>query len=230
MLLRIYKEWDQAILKDHVKNNQDQRYSNIFCLGIPSSINESKKKIMIIGQESKDFGDYGTWAIDEIFRWTGEYVDRQVHDVDNGLEYNRSPFWNLFRRLNESNYDLVWNNVDKVHKIVNGKTQVLSINDEKELNRKFGDQNNTLLHYEISLIKPDAIIFVTGPNYSFTMASSLGIDEKILKENRPNLKNETVKLDILDIPVYWTYHPAYLTRRRIFETSITKLQRELNSL
>ena len=182
----LYNNWKELVLKPYKESNPSIVFSDIFCFGNTSDYDSRKRTIMIVGQEPNNYGYYGQSSLDQLIRFPKEYMDRQLLGTQNSYEYNKSPFWMMFRKYYELGYNVIWNNLDKVHKVDKGLTVRLSEADELSLNVCFGIENKTLLQQEIEIVKPNLIVFVTGPSYSVSMASSLGIDSEVLyKKYRP---------------------------------------------
>jgi hypothetical protein len=219
-LLNIQKEWLKIIDAD--EKAKKYPLSRPFSFAVTEQYMQSGKKVMIIGQQTADFGGYYTnkWPMDDIHRFNYEYVNRQVRGMHEAeYEYNRSAFWNLFRKLVGLGIEPVWNNLEKFH-FVGEKEKTIPLNDEnlkKELCGPYGNDRKSLLCREIEISSPKAVVFTTGPYYSKTMADSFGIDEEKLQ--KAGLCKDNCFLDISDIikigvPTIWSYHPAYLQRIR----------------
>lgn len=242
-MLKLYEDWQSNILEPFLNNNKEHQYSNVFIPGIPLSFTQPKGKIMIIGQMTNNFGEYGTNTLEELEQFGCNYLERQIYGKVNDWKYNSSPFWQFFRKLKEGGYDLIWNNVDKVHKIINGETIWLSEEEELALNAPYGSENKSLLEREIEMISPSAIIFITGPNYAYSMATSFGLPKPNLFSIRPTKAKSLVNIQDhlgLSIPVFWTYHPNYLSRTynpnisdehkcNLFEENIKNILTDLNN-
>lgn len=221
-----YKEWQKRILEPHINNNINEQFSAVFLAGIPANYKRKGKKIMIIGQNGNSTTEYYSDNLANQLKWHGEYLDRQVYGVNNGEKGNSSPFWAFFRRFEQNGNDLIWNNINKIIKIKDNDIEELTVEDELALNSPYGPDKKSLLEREINILKPDALIFVTGPHYYYSMAVSLGIDANILKNLRPDPSKSLVELtDVVDleIPILWTYHPGYLNRSHLFDENTNKI-------
>lgn len=215
-LLRLQEDWlDQF----HVSELAEKySLSRPFSFAVTSQYVESPKRIMIVGQESKDFGPFEDgWPLPAIQEFNIQYTDRQLCRVESGYRYNPSPFWNMFRYMNQNGVTPAWNNVDKLHRIISGKTVPLSAEVERILSGPYGDDRRTLLQREIELTKPNGVYFITGPNYSETMSLALGIDQRLLAEHKPApscLCQNITEIAQIGVPVFWSYHPRYLQMQK----------------
>ena len=138
------------------------------------------------------------------------------------IHIKSTPFFSFLRELSQS-YNVCWNNLDKIHYTAeidvvdynNGKLKkkekavTLYVKDEKTLFGQQIDNGKTLLESEIDIVKPDMVLFVTGPNYKESMEYQMGE----LFNKKPNgEENLIVEAKAGDIKYYWTYHPVYLSR------------------
>lgn len=235
------QEWFENNFKRLVSDSKGVIYSVPFVFGEPD-LDPGAPKIMIIGQEPYDFPVYASsegFDLKEQQSWTIRFLQKQVYGVNSDDKYENSPFWDLFRLLNKNGLSPTWNNVDKAHRLlpIEGtkdkfKTEWLWLKDEKILNESLKSTYKSLLQNEIEISKPDAIVFVTGPQYYKSMAASLQIEDKSLYDYRPR-KCEPVK-DITfivnnGIPCLWSYHPKYLRmlggQGRYFNEVVDKLKK-----
>ena len=121
--------------------------------------------------------------------------------------------------------------MDKFHRIEKGKgdngiTRPLTAEIERKLNIPYGSDRKTLLMREVEISAPNIVAFVTGPNYHETMALSLGIDDEELYLLRPQKSkpcNNITEIADLGIPVFWTYHPAYMNRIKCMDDTVKLL-------
>lgn len=147
----------------------------------------------------------------------------------------------LFLIALSKKYNVCWNNLDKIHYTAeidvvdynNGKLKkkekavTLYVKDEKILFGQQIDNGKTLLENEIDIIKPDMVLFVTGPNYKESMEYQLSNYKEIFGDNIPNINKEDNEIvdgnEIDGIKYYWTYHPVYLSRIKMTDKVIEAL-------
>ncbi|MBQ8778618.1 MAG: hypothetical protein IJZ49_02755 [Alistipes sp.] len=176
--------------------------TNDYCL--------SEKRIMIVGQETD------SWA-GEVYDFPEEQTPCNVLKVYdrfvNRGGYN-SPYWDFIRAIKDtapSNTKFVINNVVKI-----GKKRGAGCDDY--INSLTLEHMN-LLSQELEILKPDMILFLTGPNYDHRIEAAFG---KIKTEKaEANLSaRQLAKLQFSDSgmpPSYRCYHPAYLRRSKNFD-------------
>ncbi len=221
-LLKIQKEWLAICGADDLAKKHP--ISRPFSFSVTDQFLSSDRKVMFIGQEAKGFGMFSdNWPIENIQLFNKNYVETQLgyRPHDDWIKYNGSPFWNLFRSFQQYGSEPVWNNVDKFHRVIDKKTECLTLELERIFSAPYGEENKSLLMREIEITKPSAVIFLTGPHYYETMALSLGVDcnELLIHKPRKNSPCSDVSDVIkLGMPVLWSYHPAYLTRIKSMDT------------
>lgn len=225
-LLEIQNEWLSEVVEPFVVSRRNEQFSRPFHLGLSSVAAPGKKLIMIVGQEAKDFWKYeeADKTPEYIQKWCISYFDEQIHEK---VPSNNSPFWRFFRSLKEKGFELCWNNIDKIHryKTVSEKdvTYPLTKTQERMLSAQYRADSKSLLQREIEVVEPDAIVFVTGPHYRASMCTAFGLPENTLDKCMPNKTNYLINIGKelgLDIPVFWTFHPAYLNRNYGFTESV----------
>lgn len=78
---------------------------------------------------------------------------------------------------------------------------------------------------ELNILKPNIVLFFTGPNYDSVIADNFGEIE--YKAIEPFSQRELAKLKLFDIPfVFRTYHPNFLWRNDIdsyFDTILNNI-------
>ncbi len=208
-LLEAQTAWYEQVAIPYCQKHNPENFSAPFCCGI-AKYDDTKPTVMIVGQEAriskstkKSLGEMQAWGI-----------NYQLEQFAHGT--NSSPFWRLLKKFDECN--IVWNNLDKIHRYKeNGNCGTLILDDESILSSPFVYENErkSLLLHEVNMIKPNIILFITGPNYHASMATALGIeDKKAFKRTKPTKKSHIHLIDIPDLnpPALWTYHPAYLNR------------------
>lgn len=215
-LQSVYKEkWDlfsdklNQILKDETK---EKKPTNPLLLYIDEEkYKNADIKIMIFGQETND--------------WEGDFqnnIETSIETYDDFFNSNDcyaygGQFWNGFNRfltLLKNKYDKksissVWNNVIKIGNSGKNKNYPPDYiyNVEKEY--------FNVIKEEIDILKPDIILFVSGPNYDIEIKNSLvDVDFKPLSANFS--ERQLAKLSYKNQPnIYRTYHPNYLWRNNI---------------
>lgn len=231
-LYNAFVEWEGNSSFESVARDND--LSRPYVCGVSKHYENAEKRIMIIGQETLGFPLYSDgWKTQDIQQWGIKYLEKQLWN-EGDCEYNRSAFWNMFRYVEQKlGFCPCWNNVDKAHRIIDGKTVPLTYEIEKRLNSTLLADGRTILLNEISIAKPDAILFITGPYYDESMAAALQVEVKTLSERRPNV--QALCVDITDIAgigilVLWTYHPTFLNRNENKRQFFTSVKNEIGQL
>lgn len=223
--------WNKIVLEPYFKDCDNTTLSRPFYMGVSDEYIKSENRIMIIGQEAKGFGLYTdtAWPMDKARNWSIDYLNRQVYrnkSSEYNYTYNNSGFWRLFRFFKDSGISPCWNNIDKLHQTIGNKTVPLTLKMESYFCKQYGDSNKSLIQNEIEICKPNYILFITGPHYTNSMATSFGLDENELIEVRPNIENpitDVTEIFGLGIKVFWTYHPTFLNRKQKLDDVTNKI-------
>ena len=226
-LLAYQKEWLSKVVAPFIEKGYDEQFSLPFHLGVSDRLDPKKKLIMIIGQEADRFWKYeeNEKTPEYIQSWCVGYFDKQIFKTPfpEYDQFNHSAFWRFFRLLHQEGYELCWNNVDKLHRYqdkgAKNDTEKLAEEYEKQLSIQYGEDCKSLLQREIEKVQPDAIVFLTGPNYRVTMGTAFGLSDTTLDlyvPTKTNICSEISKVLNLDMPVFWTYHPGYLSKNSGF--------------
>lgn len=123
-----------------------------------------------------------------------------------------SPFWHYLKRIQstlsvslpDKTIEIVWNNIYKIGNKEKGKNRPV------KLIRDFENEYFNLIREEIEILKPDVIIFLTGPNYEnrvkkiFPIVSSIPLVSSIRQEELSKFQFEN------GVSAYRTSHPNYL--------------------
>ena len=244
-LKEIYDEVDDkiyGIVKEKnnlIKNRKNKLVYPLFIHPTDEYIN-SDIKIMIFGKETN--GWYGIY---------GEDVNKDVESIMG--EYNEffgtkdcykrgGQFWKMFKYLineiNKNNKEkkigYLWNNLVKAGKDSKGFPR----NWYEEIIKPYF---NKLILKEIDILKPDYIVFFTGPN------SSNGPYDNVLNNifrkpdgSKPNRKeiNGFTERELCEIEIknvkksFRTYHPTYLLRnnkQKPYKDFIKKIVDEIST-
>ena len=222
--------WNEYVVEPFFNNNTSTPLSRPYYMGVSKEYIKSNQRRMIVGQETKNCGLYtDDWPMEAIREWGIEYLRKQLYGVEpvkNKCSYNHSAFWKLFRAIEQSGFAPCWNNIDKIQQTINGKTVPLTTTFESHFCQQYGEYKKSLIQNEIDICKPNKILFITGPNYTHSMATSFGINESLLSEKRPDLSTpisditETLNLGVQCI---WTYHPTFLNRKHILNDVVKNI-------
>jgi len=261
-LLDAQKDWVELIFKPFVQKytnhgvckdtkRADEVISCPFYFGLTDEyILTDKKRIMIVGQEARGFGN---WERDKNTRsyqaeysqaWAKEYLQKQIGNNFTskfGIKYNHSNFWQLFRVLSKD-FAVCWNNIDKVYYGKDGSYKgTLTTSAEKFLSARYPSYNEieekSLLQREIQIAKPNMVLFLTGPTYHVSMETAFDLNENSLIDYRPKksrmLSNisDIIKISTEDakfIPVLWSYHPNFICRNKTIEDFVNDIKIALN--
>ena len=209
------------ILKDNSKENKP---TNPLLLYInEDDYKNADIKIMIFGQETNDWeGNFQN----DINICLDTYDD--FFNANDCFSYG-GQFWNGFNRFltllqNEfpnKKISSVWNNVIKIGNSGRDK------NYPPEYIYNIENEKFKVISSEIEILRPDIILFLSGPNYDLELKNSLNeavfselsedfTERKLAKIKYKNYKN-----------VFRTYHPNYLWRNGIdtyFNEIIKKIE------
>ena len=180
-------------------------------------------RVMIFGQETKG------WELNEMPKYIDDDFQKIINLYDDFYNHNRSfykqrgPFMSEIRKLREifegqfsKKIPFVWNNIIKIGQHGDkGRTPLYIY----EIERKYF----SVIKDEIEILKPNVIIFLTGPSYYKEITDNFG------KINFPAFSSFTTnQLSKVSLPeirfAYRTYHPGYLYRKgrefkeRVFNT------------
>ena len=216
-LLYGHDEWYKANIIPTLMKERGDILSTPFCFALSEEYIMAPRKIMIIGQETDSLCDWSEYNGLEAQNRSIQYFKKQLfNDEKNNCSFNRSAFWKYIRRCRDFGYMPCWNNVDSIMRIVDEKNTPLSLELEKEFQKPVSSLHMTLLNYQISLSKPNIIIFVTGPYYRKTMEWGMEIDEGSLDNFHPvkdtiiDITDVCVSLKQKGITVLWSYHPNFI--------------------
>lgn len=222
-LLKLQNGWIREVVNPFLQAQQKERFSKPFHLGLPDQLRPNRKLIMLIGQEARNFVDFGDGkdTAESIQQWC---IQRLTKELSDGGSHTSSPFWNFARRLynhpDDKAVNVCWNNLDKLHRcnLMDGcakaRTFPLKYEHEKLLSRQYGPDSKSLLQREIEAVCPNALVFLTGPQYAVSMCCAFGLEPHALDAFKPTRANFVKRIDPvlnLQIPAFWTYHPRYLS-------------------
>ncbi len=189
--------------------------SNPYLLATSHDYYTAKRRVMIFGQETYtwggEFGNGGAFNPDISVEVLMKLYDLFAYNMG----YN-SPFWNYCKALKSVGSKLgvsfIYNNLMK-----------LGLVGTAGYNSDIAPKFNPLLA-EIEILKPDLLIFLSGPRYDFRIRTQIG-DFSMLQilEQYPIREFAKLKFANGTLPeAYRTYHPGYLRRRPDYFAEIQK--------
>jgi len=200
-------------IKDVRLKFQDYDLEGPFLISPSDKYISSKKKIFIIGQQTKGW----SCEIDDLQKQMKAYEEFNL-----GYAYYSSPFWNVFHKIEKQilgeEYCSAWGNFNKY---------------DFEADRPFGEIENEisnldfLLLEEIKILKPDICLFLIG--YSFDERIKKLFKGAIFKQVADWNIKQLAKIEHSNLPVhsYRTYHPKYLRVSGLEEKFLNELKNEI---
>lgn len=134
--------------------------------------NKADLKIMIIGQETDGWESQKVTTFTPIDQ-SSQIVESRVDDFMDAYRMyldkwgKNSPFWHYIKDINntinrqlpDKTIEIIWNNIYKIGNKEKGQ------NRPKDIIRAFENECFNVIEEEVNILKPDIIIFFTGPNY-----------------------------------------------------------------
>jgi hypothetical protein len=239
-LYSVYHDLDQDIYQtikeenEKILNRNDKAAYPLF-IKSTKEYEEADVKLMIFGKETNGWG--GIYGSDD-----EKYVEDIIGEYDNFFCskycYNYGgQFWNMIKYFIESlksqnkekKIEYLWNNIVKMGKDSKGFPY-------NWYNDIIKPCFNELIIKEINILKPDFIVFFTGPN------SSNGPYDTVLNEVFNNSQRKSVEgfseselceIEIQNIKkAFRTYHPTrllYNNKKRQYKEYIQKIIGEINN-
>jgi hypothetical protein len=233
LLLNLYKNSFPKLIEEiNLYNNHIQetnknlrnRATNPLMLKCPSGWEEADQRIMIFGQETNYWAnECGNKAV-----FSGK-IERTIKVYDDFYLSNKmynSPFWNEFRRIKKESgkvrkVSVAWNNIVKIGKLGTGNVPAIN---------KITKNHFNVIAKEIEILKPDVLVFFTGPVYDSFIEDYLGkFDKKPIEGfETKQLCEIEFKTDHGIRKALRTYHPFYLYRNKIRKEFIEAVIKNLN--
>lgn len=231
-LLELYNsKWD--VIKDALTGfndeveeggDSDNMVTNPLLIQIDEKYANAELKIMFFGQETNWWGPAFNGEIEPIIQiYKGFFLK------DEYKKYGK-PFWNgidLMKDINKKNINksigYVWNNLVKIGRCSEGFP---------ELSHKFTVKSFNVIRDEIRILKPDILIFLSGPNYDSLIAESLGdyTESEIDNFKTRQLCELIFKEDLGIKKALRTYHPRYLRMSKTTDEYFNVIGNEIKCL
>lgn len=198
----------------------NDKIANPYLMTVSDRYLNAKIKIMILGQETKgwggEFGNVGAYCPNNSI-----LMLQQLYDLFVNNSHKTGYFWNFCNTLqrNHPEVGFIYNNVGKF-----GFCDAGGHPSDYHLRPR-------VLSEEILITHPDAVIFLSGPNYDEEINDNWGSNLQF-GPYCPNLPiRKIAKINGITIPAIRTYHPHYLCRQKLIAKLIqTEIDSFINSL
>ena len=164
------------------------------------------KRILICGQETWGWGKFGSSIEHCMASYRSFFIDGEYYDG-----YGVSAFWKAFRYFETHlskifeglNIQFIWENLSKIGRN-DGATGVT--NDIRTLERQYFP----ILREEITLLKPDIVLFLTGPDRDHDIRFHFPDAKYIQAGDEANLRRRAwISSSYLPVCTLRLYHPSY---------------------
>lgn len=204
---------------------------------------EADKKVLVIGQETFGWGANSTRRgvfnsfLD--FQAYEDSIDALLRNYEQfnfafGTKYYGSPFWSAYRQIRRAVDDgdvdgiktsVLWTNLFKVD-FEEGSVLKAGTRQRYLIQSAFRGRLTT----EIRILKPDALVFFTGPNYNFELESEFeGLSLKRFNEHDVSRSALLKHSSFGNALAIRTYHPRYLRTNRQWSV-VDKIARQLGQV
>ncbi len=187
------------------------KITNPFLLAASNTYFNADKRIMVVGQETFGWYSEGKTCKDypDLYSTSNSILELQAL-YNWFVNYNKgysSPIWDLYRKIYDKakqyGIGVMSNNIAKIG-YVSGNTG---------FDHKACSYLQPVFRKELSICKPNLLLFFTGPEYDSIIEETIGRFKYIDVIGLGTRKY--AKLNFMDYPqieAYRTYHPGYLRR------------------
>ncbi|SIS64850.1 uracil-DNA glycosylase family protein [Salimicrobium flavidum] len=206
-LYELYERKWEELQREIYALSGEERPTHPLLLKVPdeAAYEQADMKVMIVGKETNDWeGRFGKHSLTDLQEF---YADFLANDT----KAKHTLFWRypqeLFSSLQErGSVSFVWNNIYKIGKAGKKGKPSRSV-------RNINQQSFQVFKEELEILKPDIVLFLTGPGYDKVLKSYLpGLTHESMAEGT---KREMVRCIHPSLPsiALRTYHPQYLNTR-----------------
>jgi len=211
----IYNRHLLELYKSGIKNlpsmsNLDVEPAYPLILSVPDDWN-NKVKVMFFGQETNGWLNLDYQNLNSIEEAMNRY---KRFWIDKKSKYSNSGTFmqvlNKFQNMLDTNrVSCIWNNIIKIGKKDKKGTPTKSL---IEWQQNWFE----IIKKEVELLKPDFLIFFTGPNYDKYIKRTFGefTKSEVINRNTREIAKLTFKENDKLIAIR-TYHPSYLRRQKL---------------
>ena len=205
---------------------RSQGYSAPLLLHVKPDYAEADVRLMVVGQQTNTW-----WGADGWDKLRGEqdeqnrigYLLERYSEFDLGARYP-GPFWSAARSLARSlgsdnkRCALIWSNLNRVDRAQSKKDP--DARASKEIEDAL--RHMPLLEGEIAILKPNVVVFFTGPNYDDRLVATFpGV--KYGPVNGQERWLSVLEHRALPRASFRTYHPGYLQRKRLLQPILDEI-------
>lgn len=220
-LLKLFESKWEAVNKVYDALQEEEEWAVLHLACVPPNYEKMKYKILIVGQENNGYGYETEPKKSMLF----------TLDFQSNRYYDNAPFFSFPYSFCASINDCDNEKYSKKSYLawVNLKEFSFETSSKKPLNEKAQniiDNEYNILEEEIKIIKPDIVLFLTGPYYDYYIEKQLkGVEFKTV-ENYGIRQFARVEHEALPKNSFRIYHPVYLRRRSLENNYLEKLKKE----
>lgn len=228
-LFQLYQDhWDSLFRElKHINRNPEFTINPanplLLKVGDEKAYTEADIRVMIFGQEPNTWGGYLRDNVAEVqliykdFFLTNYCFDTYKRPFWNGVNQLRHLFWNQYPKAKVEFY---WNDIIKVG-MANDKGMPPHNIQQIEL------KHFKVIQQEIEILKPDVIIFLSGPDYDWFIKQQIG--EINFNAIEGYSARQMARLEIPNVKTaIRTYHPGYLKRSSNTDGYFNSIMNEIN--
>jgi len=182
-----------------------------FLIASDEQYEQAELRIIIVGKENNGWMDDNYLT----FLQTGS-LEQALHEYRN-FDFDtryRSTFFQYFSKIRDEisgvktspNRSALWLNVFKLN------AGMLPMIQHPELETIL-DLERDILRGELEILKPDVVIFLTGPHYDSVVSRLLDARPEPV-DGLPENAFARLRADVLPMRSFRTYHPSYMNRIR----------------
>lgn len=213
-LRQLYTSTWSDLQKQYDEVNANDAYTDkpttplLLQVGNEESYKKADIRIMFFGQETNGWYEEDD-EMEGILQAYNNFFNSHYCFKYGGQFWNGvSRFLHLFKKeVPDQEISFLWNNVVKI-----GRSEGRGLPPPYvyDMEHKYFP----VISKELKILKPDLVLFLSGPNYDHIIEQSLGKTEK--KTVQSFSQRQLVKIKTADLPLsYRTYHPNYLWRNGI---------------
>lgn len=191
------------------KLEEGEQASNPLLIQLPDEevYQSADIRLMVFGQETNNWHREFQPDMEKTLNWYSEFIVARRHK-------GKGTFWNGARRFKKQletecpgkQVELVWNNVFKIGKTKKGKPGPLI--------RRIEELEFNVIEKEIDILKPNLIVFLSGPYYDRHLKKKVSLEENIWIDDDPYFGKVVFYSVGNGIQAVRTYHPTYLRRSK----------------